>query len=148
AQPPVRPPEPPVDPPPLSALDRRPVSQAPERPIIQVAVRRAERPIDRLVRHLQNAWGGQSEVGDALQDFSDDSVDPALRTALEEHRRLTQRQKDELEARLRALGSEPSGGKGMLQRFVGWVWESWQREPDDCDRSIQNLLKAIAASEF
>jgi len=110
---------------------------------------RSEPPRRRLIRHLNQAHSAESAVLSALQESSEKIIEPLLRTTLGEHRVLTHRHKLALEARLRALGAEPAtNGKGVLDRMVGWMWESWNREPDDYDRTVQELLKATAAEHF
>lgn len=119
---------------------------AEEGPVIRASVR-PETPRERILRHLEQAWAVKDAVADALQRMADEVVDPGLRTVLEEQRDLTRRHRQELEERLRALGGQPGGGKGILQRLFGWVWESWQREPDDYDRTLQDLVKATTAQQ-
>jgi hypothetical protein len=119
----------------------------PEEVVIQATLR-TEGPGERVVRYLQAAQAVKAEVLDELQNLADESIDQDLRATFAGHRRLTQRQKQELEDRLRALGAEPANGKGTYQRLTGWVWGSWQREPDDYDRTIQNLLKAMSGQQF
>ena len=91
-------------------------------------------------------WSGRCDACGEWNTLAEEAapkpVPKGLRAALAEHRQLTHRQKEELGARLQALGGEANGGRGMMQRLVGWVWESWRREPDDIDRAVQNLLKA------
>jgi hypothetical protein len=107
----------------------------------------ATAPAERVLRHLHLAWSLEDAVADALHVMHDEVVDRDLHAALAEQRRLTEKQKQELEARLRALGGEPVAGKGVLQRLAGWLWEGWKREPDDCDRALQDLVKALTAQQ-
>jgi len=110
---------------------------------------RSEPPRRRLIRHLNQAHSAESAVLNALQEASEHIIEPTLRTTLGEHRVLTHRHKLALETRLRALGVEPAtNGKGALEKMVGWIWDSWQREPDDFDHTVQELLKATAAEHF
>jgi len=110
---------------------------------------RSEPPRHRLIRHLSQAHSAESAVLEQLEEASKQILEPSLRATLGEHRVLTHRHKLALEGRLRALGAEPAtNGKGVLQKMVGWIWESWQREPDDYDHTVQELLKATAAEHF
>jgi hypothetical protein len=115
--------------------------------VIKASIR-PETPRERLVRYLQQAVAVKSALIEGLEGMAQEVIDPGLRLTLGDHRALTGRQREELEARLRDLGSEPAGGKGALQRMLGWVWDTWQREPDDLDRSVQDLLKAMGSQEF
>jgi chromosome segregation ATPase len=114
-------------------------------PVVRASVR-PETPRERILRHLEQAWAVKVAVADALQSMADEVVQRELRAALAAQRELTQKQKQELEERLRVLGGEPRSSS-VLQRLVGWMWESWQREPDDYDRALQDLVKAITAQQ-
>jgi len=114
--------------------------------MIRAAVR-PESPQERITRHLHQAWAVKEELAEFLHGLSGEVVDPELRSALDEQRQRTEKQKEELHQRLRALNAEPTSNRGMLQRLVGWIWESWKHEPDDYDRALQNLEKALTAQQ-
>jgi hypothetical protein len=114
--------------------------------VIQASVR-PETPAERVLRHLHHAWAVKDAVAQALHGMLDEVVDMDLRAALADQHQLTEKQKQELERQLRALGGEPTSSKGALQRLASWLWESWKREPDDYDRALQNLVKAVTAQQ-
>jgi len=114
--------------------------------VIRAAVR-PESSQDRITRHLLQAWAVKEEVSELLDGMIREVVDPELRSALAEQRQLTEKQKQELEQRLQALNAKPTSSRGVLQRLIGWIWESWKREPDDYDRALQDLEKALTAQQ-
>jgi ferritin-like metal-binding protein YciE len=115
--------------------------------VIQATVR-AESPAERLGRHLNEAWVLEDSLLDALHDMSEEVIEPNLRAKLNEHRQVTQRQKEALEARIKELGKEPTGKRGVLKRVFDSFNDMWKREPDDYDRTMHNLQKAIATEHF
>src|SRR5262249_15241967 len=118
--------------------------------VVKASVR-PETPQERVLRYLQQTVAVKDAVLGRLEDMSEEVLDPALRQALGEHRALTGRQREEVEARLRRLGrgrAAASGGKGLLERMLGWVREGRPAEPDDLDRSTHDLLEALTAQEF
>ncbi len=108
---------------------------------------RAESSAARLTRYLNLQRSVKEDIADALASMARDVFHPGLRAVLEEQRQLTRQQKEQTEARLKALGGESSGGRGALQRLAGSLWESWAREPDDYDRTMQVLVKALTAQK-
>lgn len=117
-----------------------------DEPTIRAAVR-PESPQGRIVRHLNHVWAVKEEIAGSLSSMVGETVDPELRLALDEQRQLTEQQKQELEQRLRDLGTAPVSSRGVLQRLVGWIWESKKREPDDYDRALQDLVRALSAQQ-
>ena len=73
-----------------------------------------ENPQDRLIRYLDDAWAMEKALVDNLQSMADEVNDPNIRAMFQQHSDETQQQQQQLEARIRALGEEPSGGKGFL----------------------------------
>ncbi|MCI0462877.1 MAG: ferritin-like domain-containing protein [Gemmataceae bacterium] len=70
-------------------------------------------------------------------------VDPTLGSLLEEHRQVTHWQKEELEARMKELGKEPSG-KGFFAQILTRIWESLTPAQDDLDK----LLRSFGTEHF
>lgn len=102
----------------------------------------------RLLRYLNDAYTVEKEASELLQEITSPSLDPELRTLLEEHRARTQQQILDIQERLHALHVEPSGGRGLISRIVTRVWDVLQEPFDERDDTIQRLLKAISAAEF
>jgi len=112
------------------------------------AVARAESPQDRLLRYLNDAWAVEKELVGTLHKMAEEVVDPPLRALFAEHRDVTQRQRDALEARMRALRKEPSGGKGFFSQLLAKMWGALQAPQDDLDRIVQDLMKGFGTEHF
>src|SRR4051794_7476870 len=108
----------------------------------------AEEASERLVRSLNDAWAVAKGLGDTLQGIADEVTVPALRAHLEDHGRLTRRQQQSLEARLRTLGKIPSGGKGLFDQMMLRVWDALSPPRDEIDRTWHALLEALGAVQF
>jgi len=118
-----------------------------EKAAVKMSIR-PESPRERLARYLHQAVSTRASSADSLKEMAGEVIDPNLAGVLRQHYELTVRQKDELERRLTELGGEAPAGKGVLDRVFGWFWERRGREPDDFDRTVQDLLEALAAQEF
>jgi ferritin-like metal-binding protein YciE len=103
---------------------------------------------ERLVRYLNDAWATEKALVADLQDMSEKSDDPEVKALFAEHRTITHQQEEMLEARIRALGEEPSGGKGFLSQVAGKIGEALHKAHDDFDQTQQNLMKAFATENF
>jgi len=112
------------------------------------AVARDESPQDRLLRYLNDAWAVEKNLVDALNKMAEEVVDPTLRGLFAAHRDVTKRQEEALEARLRALGKEPSGRKGFFSQLLTKMWEALRTPQDDLDRIVQDLMKGFGTEHF
>jgi hypothetical protein len=109
---------------------------------------RADDLRDRVVRLLNDAWGVEKEQVDLLQRLADDSGDRDLRVLLEARRADSQERQRALANRLEALGTGPTGGRGLLGQFVARVWDAVQSPRDQADRALFAVLRALSAAEF
>ncbi len=80
--------------------------------------------------------------------MADDINDPEVRRLFEEHRTTTQHQQTNLEARLRALGEEPSGAKGFVGAMLSRAGDLLHRPQDAYDEITQDLVKQYAIEHF
>lgn len=112
------------------------------------AVARAESAQDRLLRYLNDAWAVEKDLVSTLKKMAEEVVDPTLRGLFAEHREVTQRQQEAIEARLRALGKEPSGGKGFFSQLLTKMLEALKTPQDDLDRIVQDLMKGFGTEHF
>jgi ferritin-like metal-binding protein YciE len=103
---------------------------------------------ERLVRYLNDAWAVEREQVGLLQDLADATGDPDLRSELERHREVSHHQQMAIEDRVRRLGGEPGGGRGLLGQIATRVWGALQGPRDDRDEAFGALLKALGAAEF
>src|SRR5439155_11577040 len=83
-----------------------------------------------------------------LHEMASEVIDPTLRGVLEEHRDVTHRQEVALEARLRALGQTPLGGKGFFSNILEQLWAALRPAQDDLDRLLQDLMKGFGTEHF
>lgn len=103
---------------------------------------------ERLIRYLDDAWAVEKGLVDTLKEMADEVNDPAVQSLLEEHRAVTHTQEERLEERIRALGEEPSGGKGVFNRMVAKIGDALHAAHDAYDKTTQDLMKAFATENF
>src|SRR5438552_3718081 len=80
--------------------------------------------------------------------MAEDVNDSDVRSMLQLHARVTWQQEEALEARIRALGEEPSGTKGFLSSMLARMTEMMQVTQDEYDRTTQNVIKAYTSEQF
>jgi ferritin-like metal-binding protein YciE len=103
---------------------------------------------DRLIRYLEDAWAVEKALVATLGDMAHEVEDPGLRSMLDEHCRATRQQEESLEARIRALGKEPSGGKGFWIRMMARITDALHGAHDENDRAAQDLVKTYGTEHF
>lgn len=103
---------------------------------------------ERLIRYLDDAWAVEKALVDKLRDMADEVIDDRIRSLFAEHRTVTHQQEENLEARIRALGEEPSGGKGFFSQMMGKIGEAMHTAEDDYDKTTQDLMKGFATENF
>lgn len=103
---------------------------------------------ERLIRYLEDAWAIENGLITHLKEMAEEVNDAQIQTILMEHRAVTMQQKDRLEARINALGKEPSTGKGFLTQLLGRIGEKMHSSYDSQDRTVQNLLQCYAVENF
>jgi len=103
---------------------------------------------DRLIRYLDDAWAVEKALVGMLKDMADEVNDASVKAAFQEHREVTHQQEENLEARIRALGKEPSGGKGFFNQMVGKIGDVIQGAHDPYDKTTQDLMKGFATENF
>lgn len=103
---------------------------------------------DRLIRYLNDAAAVEREQAGLLQTLADATNDPELRSEFERHRAIGEEHRSAVEARVRALGGEPAGGRGLLGQLVTRVWDALQKPRGAAPDPVEDLLKALSAAEF
>jgi ferritin-like metal-binding protein YciE len=71
-----------------------------------------------------------------------------VQALFQEHRQVTHEQEERLEARIRALGEEPSGGKGFFNQMVAKMGDALHGAHDPYDKTTQDLMKGYATENF
>ena len=100
------------------------------------------------MRYLEDAWAVEAGLVVNLKEMADDANDSEVRNLFMERRIVTMQQKDRLEARLKALGKEPSGGKGILSQVVGKIGDALHVSHDNYDKTAQKLFLAYGSANF
>ena len=103
---------------------------------------------ERLVRYIQDAHAEEVGAVTALKDFVDEVTDPQLKAAFQEHLQVTQSQAQRLEARLSALGSGASSGKGFLNTLMAKGADLLQGAHDEYDKNTQAAIKGYATESL
>jgi ferritin-like metal-binding protein YciE len=103
---------------------------------------------ERMVRYLDDAWAVEKALVNALDSMANEVTDPVVRALFEEHRIVTHQQEENLEARIRALGEEPSGTKGFFSSMMSRIGELLHRPYDDYDQVTQDLMKQYGVENF
>lgn len=107
-----------------------------------------ENPQERLLRYLDDAWAVEKALVSALKDMANDANDPTVQALFQEHSVMTHQQEEDLEARIRALGGEPSGSKGFMNQMMAKVTDMMNSAHDDYDKTTQDLMKSYATENF
>ena len=103
---------------------------------------------ERLIRYLDDAWAVEKALVKNLEDMANEVDDPQIKAMFEQHRQVTHQQEEALEARIRALGEEPSGSKGFFTSLMGKVGDFMHKAKDEYDQATQDLMKAYAIENF
>jgi ferritin-like metal-binding protein YciE len=135
---------------PVPAESDAPSPQSEELPEIVIipAESRAEGARMKLVEYLNEAWAIEKEQVSLLQNLMDASSDTELRAELEAHRSASQRQEHEVAEQVRALGYEPAGNMGLLEKVVTRIWEVLHKPRTTDGSDIEALLKAVSVAEL
>src|SRR5262245_30161213 len=103
---------------------------------------------ERLVHYLDDAWAVEKSLVTALRDMAKEVDDPDLRAMFEDHAGVTWQQEEALEARLRALGKEPSGMKGFFNQMMARMGDFMHAAHDQYDKQTTDLMKAYASEHL
>lgn len=99
----------------------------------------------RTIRYLQDAHAAETGVDDVLKAYIDDTDDSSLKALFTEQAAACRNQAQRIEARIRALGGDPSGAKGFMNMVFAKASEVLQGAHDEYDKNTQNLIKAYTS---
>lgn len=99
-----------------------------------------------LVRYLQDTEAAERNFEDALDSFSKVGDQTPVQNALASMSRKARTQHERLEARLRALGAEPSGAKSALAHALSFAPTMIQGTQTSGEKNAQHLMITIAAA--
>ncbi len=108
----------------------------------------AETVKEKIIRYLNDSYAAELGGLESMKDVETDAEDADLKQAISEHLTVTQSQIDRIEARLKALGTEPNKGKSTLNTILGKASHFLNAFHDDEDRQTQNLIKFTAYEQF
>lgn len=103
---------------------------------------------ERLIRYLNDAWAVEKALVTDLGKMASEVDQGEISALFTDHCSVTHQQEENLEARIRALGGEPSGGKGFLSQMMSAVGGVLHAPKDECDQVTQDLIKAYASESF
>lgn len=99
-----------------------------------------------LLTYLQDAEAAERNFEDALATFSRTGEQNEVKRLFEMASRRAKTQHERLEARLRALGGQPSAVKSMLAHFLTFSPATAQIGHEGVEKNTQNLIMCIAAA--
>ena len=95
---------------------------------------------ERLHRYVDDAIAMESGLLPALKDMADEAISNDDRDMFLRHREVTQRQHDRLVQRLKEMGKEPSGIKGVVNKLgiMGHELVNVMRNREE--KAVRNLI--------
>lgn len=100
----------------------------------------------RTIRYLQDAHAAQVGIEEALGSYKEDTDDAGLKALFDGLATQTRSQAQRIEAQLRALGGDTSGGKNFFNSILAKATELMNSGHDDYDKNTQNIIKAYTAA--
>ncbi|NLC57229.1 MAG: DUF892 family protein [Armatimonadetes bacterium] len=100
---------------------------------------------ERLHRYVDDAIAMESGLLPALKDMADEAISNDDRDMFLRHREVTQRQHDRLVQRLKEMGKEPSGIKGVVNKLgiMGHELVNVMRNREE--KAVRNLITAYGS---
>lgn len=99
-----------------------------------------------LVRYLQDAEAAERNFEDALASFSKMGDQAQVQSALANMSRMARTQHERLEARLKALGAQPSTSKSALAHALAFAPTLVQMGQSSGEKNTQHLIIVVAAA--
>ncbi|GEM_PF-792917 len=100
----------------------------------------------RTLRYLQDAHAAQVGIEEALGSYKEDTDDAGLKALFDGLATQTRSQAQRIEAQIKALGGDTSGGKNFFNSILAKASELMNSGHDDYDKNTQNLIKAYTAA--
>ena len=101
---------------------------------------------DVLVRYLQDAEAAERNFEDALATFAKTGEQSEVKAAMSQASAKAKTQHERLEARLRALGGEPSTAKSVLAHILAFGPTAAQIGHEPAEKNTQHVMVVIAAA--
>lgn len=99
-----------------------------------------------IVRYLEDAEAAERNFEDVLAKFGSTGEQNEVKRLFEMASRKAKTQHERLEARLRALGGQPSTAKSFLAHVLGFAPTMAQLGHEPAEKNTQHLIACIAAA--
>ena len=106
----------------------------------------AEEIKHRTIRYLQDAHAAQVGIEEALGSYKEDTENEGLKSLFDGLASGTRSQAQRIDARIKALGGDTSGGKNFFNSILAKATELMNSGHDDYDKNTQNIIKAYTAA--
>ena len=103
-------------------------------------------PQEVIIRYVQDAEAAERNFEDVLANFSKTGEQTQVQTLFDLASKKARTQHERLEARLKALGGEPSTAKSVLAHLLSFTPTVAQIGHDPSEKNTQNLMMCIAAA--
>ena len=103
---------------------------------------------DRIARYIDDAIALEASGITGLKDMISEATDPQDAAMFQQHLTETERQKDRLEARLKALGGTHSGIKDVMNKIGMAATDLLHGGKDAGDKATRNLIQAYAVENL
>jgi ferritin-like metal-binding protein YciE len=97
---------------------------------------------DRIARYIDDAISVEAAAVTGLKDMISEATDPQDAALFQQHLTETERQKDRLEARLKALGGTHGGLKDLMNKIGIAATDLLHGGKDAGDKATRNLVQA------
>ena len=97
---------------------------------------------DRIARYIDDAIAVEAAAVTGLKDMISEATDPQDAALFQQHLTETERQKDRLEARLKALGGTHSGLKDLMNKIGAAATDLLHGGKDAGDKATRNVVQA------
>ena len=103
---------------------------------------------DRIARYIDDAIALEASGITGLKDMISEATDPQDAAMFQQHLTETERQKERLEARLKALGGTHSGIKDVMNKIGMAATDLLHGGKDAGDKATRNLIQAYAVENL
>ncbi len=97
---------------------------------------------DRIARYIDDAIAVEASSVTGLKDMISEATDPQDAALFQQHLAETERQKDRLEARLKALGGTHGGLKDLVNKIGMAATDLLHGGKDAGDKATRNVIQA------
>lgn len=97
---------------------------------------------DRIARYIDDAIALEASGITGLKDMISEATDPQDAALFQQHLAETERQKDRLEARLKALGGTHGGLKDLMNKLGMAATDLLHGGKDPGDKATRNVIQA------